>query len=66
MDYMARIMKAISDGVIPKGGVLMPQIKHQRKCKWEKGRCTCIPDISIETEDGYIELDKNGNVQKKI
>lgn len=65
MNYMERITKALADGVI-KGGLVMPSIQHQKGCKWEKGRCTCIPDISIETEDGYIELDNNGNVKKKI
>jgi len=66
MNYMERIMTAWANGVIPKGSLVMPQIQHQKKCRWEKGRCNCIPDISIETEDGYIELDEEGKLKKKI
>lgn len=66
MDYMERIIKALSDGHI-KGGVVIPQVKHDDGCGALKGEpCTCVPDISAETEDGYIEIDEHGNVSKKI
>ena len=66
MDYMARLMKALTDGNIT-GAVVMPNIKHDDWCGALKGEpCTCVPDITVETEDGYIEIDENGNIKKRI
>ena len=66
MDYMQRIMKALSDGHIT-GGVVMPNVQHDDDCGALKGEpCTCVPDISVETEDGYIEIDVDGSIKKKI
>lgn len=66
MDYMQRILKAMSNGHIT-GGVVMPNVQHDAGCGALKGNpCTCVPDISVETENGYIEIDEHGNIKKKI
>jgi hypothetical protein len=66
MDYMQRILKALSDGHIT-GGMVMPNVQHDDGCGMLKSDlCTCVPDISVETEDGYIEIDEHGNIKKKI
>jgi len=66
MDYMQRILKALNDGHIT-GGVVMPNVQHDDGCGALKGDpCTCVPNISVETADGYIEIDEHGNVKKKI
>lgn len=65
MNYMERIMKAMDDGAIKKGSLVMPNIQHQKGCKWQKGLCTCLPDITIKVDGKFIEIDKDGNVKKK-
>jgi len=68
MYYMERLMKALSDGHIT-GGVVMPNVKHDDWCgalKKNPEPCTCVPEITVETEGGYIEIDENGNVSKRI
>ena len=66
MDYMARLMKALTDGHIT-GGVVMPNVKHDDWCGALKNKpCNCVPDITVETEDCYIEIDENGNIKKRI
>lgn len=67
MDYMQRILKAMNDGHIT-GSMVMPNVQHYDGCGMVKNDliCTCVPDISIETEDGYIEIDEHGNIKKKI
>jgi hypothetical protein len=70
MNYIETIMTAIGSGAIklPKGGVLSPTISHDSWCKINKGKkeCNCNPDISVETDEGLIFLNKDGSVKKTI
>ena len=67
MSYMETIILAMQKGSIPTNGVLMPQIAHDEWCKINKGKsCNCNPDISVETEDGLVMLNKDGSIRKKI
>jgi len=67
MSYMETIMLAIQKGSIPTGSVLMPQIAHDNWCNINNGKsCNCNPDISVETEDGLVMLNKDGSIKEKI
>lgn len=68
MNYMETLFSAIEKGNLKAtDGILMPQIAHDKWCKIYKNKpCNCNPDISVETDDGLIFLNKDGSIKKKI
>jgi len=65
-NYMATIMLALEKGNL-QGGLLMPQVAHDRWCNFNKGEeCNCHPEISVETDDGLIFLNDDGSIKKKL
>lgn len=67
MNYMETILKAIEKGSIQMGGLLFPEVAHDSWCAMHKGEaCNCEPEVSVETEEGLIILNKDGSVKTKI
>lgn len=65
--YMDTILKAVEKGSIQLGGLLIPSVAHDSWCAMHKGKdCNCEPEISVETEEGLIILNKDGSVKTKI
>jgi hypothetical protein len=68
MTYMETILQAVEKGnLVAKDGILMPQIAHDNWCKIYKNKpCNCNPEISVETDDGLVYLNKDGSINRKI
>ena len=67
MNYMETILKAIEMGSIQMGGLLFPEVAHDSWCSMNKGEsCNCEPQVSVETEEGLIILNKDGSIKTKI
>lgn len=68
MTYMETILQAVEKGnLVAKDGILMPQIAHDKWCKMYKNKpCNCNPEISVETDDGLVYLNKDGSINRKI
>jgi hypothetical protein len=66
-NYMDTILKAIEKGSIQMGGLLFPEVAHDSWCAMHKDEpCNCNPEISVETEEGLIILNKDGSIKTKI
>ena len=66
-NYMETILKAVEKGSISIGGLLFPEVAHDSWCDMHKGKdCNCEPEISVETEEGLIILNKDGSIKTKI
>ena len=67
MSYMDTIIKAIEKGSIQTGGLLFPEVAHDSWCAMHQDKpCNCDPEISVETEEGLIILNKDGSIKTKI
>lgn len=65
MNYMERLIKAFSNW--KEAGLCEPHIKHDDWCELLKGNgseCTCVPEITFETENGIVEIDIDGNMKR--
>ena len=66
-NYMEIIIKAIEKGSIQTGGLLFPEVAHDSWCAMHNEEpCNCNPEISVETEEGFIILNKDGSIKTKI
>ena len=66
-NYMETIFKAIEMGSIKTGGLLFPEVAHDSWCAMHKDEvCNCNPEVSVETEEGLIILNKDGSIKTKI
>jgi hypothetical protein len=64
---MDTIIKAIEKGNIQTGGLLFPEVAHDSWCAMHQDKpCNCDPEISVETEEGLIILNKDGSIKTKI
>jgi hypothetical protein len=66
-NYMDTILKAINMGSIKTGSLLFPEVAHDSWCAMHNDQdCNCNPEISVETEEGFIILNKDGSIKTKI
>ena len=66
-NYMETIFKAIEMGSIKTGGLLFPEVAHDSWCNMHKDEaCNCEAEVSVETEEGLIILNKDGSIKTKI
>ena len=66
-NYMEVIFRAIEMGSIQGGGLMFPEVAHDSFCAMHKDEpCNCIPEISVETEEGLIILNNDGSIKTKI
>ena len=67
INYMETIFKAIEMGSLKTGGLLFPEVAHDSWCNMHKEKpCNCNPEVSVETEEGLIILNKDGSIKTKI
>ncbi len=60
-EYMRRIEKALSLGVIDEGSAAHCTVGHDEWCKTHEGReCNCDPEITIKASNGTMSIDKDG------
>ena len=62
------ILNAVKKGTLKPLEVLMPTVLHDDWCGiyGHKKVCNCNPEVSVETQDGLIFLDKDGSIKKTI
>jgi len=67
-NYTETIFKAIENGNLKTSdGVLTVGVAHDNWCKIYKNKsCNCNTEISVETNDGLVFLNKDGSIKRKI
>jgi hypothetical protein len=67
-NYIETIFKAIENGNLKTSdGVLTVGVAHDKWCKiYENKSCNCNTEISVETNDGLVSLNKDGSIRQII
>ena len=68
-EYMRRINKALSRGIIDQGSAAVAEVRHDDKGKnrcgvYTGGECNCDPDILIKTNKSVLRVNADGTVSK--
>lgn len=63
-EYLRRIRKAVEKNPLLESQVSSVNVSHDAGCGvYQKAECNCDPLIIVTTEDGVIEILKDGSIR---